>query len=185
MKLESKLVQSMEENNVIEQDEIDVYRFGVQLLSETVLSFVIFMIIAALFGSISEFIIFTVAFALLRQYAGGFHADKFISCLFVSCGIVTAFCIAIHIPDRSIYVIGTLAVISLILILLLSPVDSKYKPVSDSEKRKYRKNLILFLVIEIAAAGIIVLYSIHFAMCIFFSWLVLAGLLFIGKIKNQ
>ena len=44
MNLKNKLVQSMAENNIIEQDEIDVYRFGVQLLSETVLSFAIFLI---------------------------------------------------------------------------------------------------------------------------------------------
>ena len=57
MKLKDKLVQSMADNNVIEQDEIDIYRFGVQLLSETVFSFAIFLIIAAFFGSIVEFIV--------------------------------------------------------------------------------------------------------------------------------
>ena len=175
----------MAENNIIEQDEIDVYRFGVQLLSETVLSFAIFLIIAAFCGSIIEFIIFTAAFALLRQYAGGFHADKFISCLLISCCVITAFCIAIHIPDQSVYVIGILAVISLIVILLLSPVDIKYNPLPDSDKKKYKKKLILFLITEIIAASIIMLYSIHFLMCILFSWIVLSGLMFLGIVKNK
>lgn len=175
----------MAKNGIIEQDEIDVYRFGVQLLSETVLSFAIFLIIAALFGSIIEFIIFTAAFALLRQYAGGYHADKFISCLLISSCIITAFCAAIHLPDMAIYVVGVLSLISLSVILLLSPVDSKYKPVPDSDKKKYRKKLILFLFAEIVSVSVIMPYSIHFSMCILLSWMVLSGLLIAGKIKSR
>ncbi len=185
MKLKDKLVQSMADNNVIEQDEIDIYRFGVQLLSETVLSFAIFLIIAAFLGSIVEFIIFITAFALLRQYAGGFHADKFISCLLISCCVITAFCIAVHIPDQAVYVIGVLAVISLIIILLLAPVDSKHKRITETDRTKYRKKLIIILIFEIIASGIIMLYSEHFAVCICFSWIVLSVLLIIGKIKNK
>lgn len=139
----------MADNNVIEQDEIDIYRFGVQLLSETVFSFAIFLIIAAFFGSIVEFIIFITAFALLRQYAGGFHADKFISCLLISCCVITAFCIGIHIPDQAIYIIGSLAGVSLIIILFFAPVDSKHKRISDLDRTKYRKKLIVILIFEI------------------------------------
>ena len=185
MKLKDKLVHTMAENNVIEQDEIEVYRFGMQLLSETVISFVIFLIIAALFGSMSEVIIFTTAFALLRQYAGGGHADKFISCLLVSCGIIIVFCIIINHSDVLVYFIGALAMISLIVILWLSPVDSKYKPISNSDKKKYRKKLVVILFMEIIITAVIMLYSLHFALCVLFSWVVLSLLLIIGQIQNK
>ena len=185
MKLKDKLVQSMAENDVIEQDEIDIYRFGVQLLSETVLSFAIFLIIAAFFGSIVEFIIFITAFALLRQYAGGFHADRFISCLLISCCVITLFCIAIRLPDTAVYAVGALSVISLIIIILLAPVDSKHKRITEADRTKYRKKLTIILICEIITSGVIMLYSEHFAMSIFISWIVLSVLLIIGKIKNK
>lgn len=184
MRLKDKLVHMMAENNVIKQDEIDIYRFGVQILSETIISFAIFLIIAALFESVVEVTIFTVAFALLRQYAGGFHADKFISCLLISCGIVTAFCMIIHLPNWIAYLIGALATISLIVIFCLSPADSKYKPISNSDKKKYKRKLVITLFIEIITTAVIVLYSVHFALCILSSWIVLSGLLIIGKSKK-
>lgn len=185
MKLSNKLVHTMAESKIIEQDEINVYHFGMQLLLETVISFVIFLIIATLFGSVSEVIIFTTAFGVLRQYGGGGHADKFISCLLISCGIVTSFCVIIHLPDWITYLIGILAIISLIIILWLAPVDSKYKPVSNSDRKKYRKKLMVLLFMEIIIATVIGLYSVHFSMCILFSWIVLSIMLVIGKIKNK
>lgn len=185
MKLRDKLVQSMAEDGAIEQDEIEVYRFGVQLLSETVISFAIFLIIAALFGSIVEFVIFTGAFALLRQYAGGYHADRFISCLLISCCVITLFCIAIRLPYTAVYFIGALSVISLIIIILLAPVDSKHKRITEADRTKYRKKLIIILIVETALSGIIMLYSVHLSICILFSWIILSCLLIVGKIKNR
>ena len=185
MMFSRKLAESMAKNSVIEHDEIDIYCFGIQIVTETIFSFVVFLVISLLFHCIIETTVFMLSFALLRQYAGGFHTDKFISCLLISCGVITIFCILIHLPDIVAYFIGALAMISLIVILWLSPVDSKYKPISNSDKKKYRKKLVVILLMEIIITAVIMLYSVHFAMCIVFSWIVLALLLIIGQIQNK
>ena len=184
MMFSRKLAESMAKNHVIEQDEVDLYCFGIQIVTETLFSFMVFLVIALFFHCVIETMIFMLAFALLRQYAGGFHADKFISCLLISCGIVTAFCMIIHLPNWIAYWIGALATISLIVIFCLSPVDSKYKPISNSEKKTYKKKLRIVLLAEIIITAVIMLYSLYFAMCIVFSWITLAGLLVVGKVKK-
>ena len=185
MNLKDRLVKSMADNKVIDQDEIDVYRFGVQLLSETVLSFVVFLIIAALFGSVTEFIIFTVAFALIRQYGGGFHASKFIYCLLISCGIVTLFCLLIRFAELGSEHAAALSAISIPTILILSPVDSKYKPIAEGDKKKYRNKLFVLLFVEVLAAVITAFVSMRFCMCIVLSWCALSGLLIAGDLINK
>jgi len=184
MMFSRKLAESMAKSRVIDRDEVDVYCFGIQIVTETIFSFMVFLMIALLFHCVIETTVFMLAFALLRQYAGGFHADKFISCLLISCGVITVFCIVIHLLDIIVYFIGALAIISLIVILLLSPVDSKYKPISNSDKKKYKRKLVITLFIEIITTAVIVLYSVHFALCILSSWIVLSGLLIIGKSKK-
>lgn len=95
MMFSRKLAESIAKSRVIEQDEVDIYCFGIQIITETM--------------------VLMFAFVLIRQYASRFHADK-------------------------IYPIGALAMISLIVILLLFPVDSKYKPIFNSDKKRYEKN---------------------------------------------
>lgn len=175
----------MADNKVIDKDETDVYSFGVQLLSETVFSFVVFLMIAALFGSVTEFIIFTVAFALIRQYGGGFHASKFIYCLLISCGIVTLFCLLIRFTEPGAEHIAALSTVSVPIILILSPVDSKYKPIANEDKKKYRNKLFVFLGVEVFAAIITAFISLHFSMCIVLSWCALSGLMVVGDLINK
>lgn len=185
MNLKDKLVKSMADNKVIDQDEIDVYSFGVQLLSETVISFAIFLIIAALFGSVAETIVFTAAFALLRQYGGGFHASKFIYCLLISCGIVGGFCFLIRFADLNLKYAVVLSCISLPIIFMLAPVDSKYKPIQKTDETAYKRKLIILLVIEMIVAIITAFFSLHYVMCIVLSWCTLAMLMLAGHIQNK
>lgn len=185
MKLRDKLVKSMADNNVIDTDEIDVYRFGVQLLSETMISFLIFLIIAALFGSVTETIVFTAAFAALRQYAGGFHASEFIYCLLISCGIVGVFSIIVRFANLNLQYALALSAISLPIILMLAPVDSKYKPIPENDKTAYKKKLIILLLFEIITACITAFFSIHYCLCIVLSWSVLSMLMVAGNIQNK
>lgn len=183
--LKEKIVSSMVKNQMIESDEFDVYCFGVQLLLETVFSFVIFLIIAALFNSIFETIIFIVSFAVLRQYAGGYHASKFIYCLTISCLIIIGFCCFVDLLKQDMILLTMINVLSILIILFLSPTDSKYKPIPIGEKAKYKKKLLGFLTGEVVAVLILCAFSINYSVCITYSWYVLSALLVAGKIQNR
>lgn len=183
--LKEKIVSSMLKNQVIEPNEFDVYCFGVQLLLEMIVSFVIFLIIAAFFNSILETIIFIVSFAFLRQYAGGYHASKFIYCLAISCLIIVGFCVSVNLCEKNIIFLIIINTLSILIIVFLSPTDSKYKPIPIGEKAKYKKKLFYFLICEAFVALILYALSIHYSVCITYSWYILSALLVVGKIQNR
>ncbi len=186
MKAGNFLVSLMLENGIIEQDEIEVYGFGVQLLLETLFSFAVFFIIAALLGILWEFIVFMAAFALLRQYAGGFHAKTFLRCLFISCIIVSLLYPPLKFTGDGTAFICIGSVVSLPVIAVLSPVDSVYKPIAEDERKKYRKRLIILLTVEVAAVIVTVFCFDHiYAVCIVYAWCVLALSLAVGRISNK
>lgn len=186
MKIADKIADSMYENHIIEQDEIEIYRFGTQLLLETLFSFLVFLIIAAFFGRVTEMIIFTISFALLRQYAGGSHSKTFLGCFAVSCLMFSSLYIPLNFTGDGTVFICIGSALSLPVIAVLSPVDSVYKPIDKDDRQKYRKRLLILLCAEVIAAVFLYFFVKNiYVICIVYSWCVLAASLTAGRIQNK
>lgn len=176
----------MYENHIIERDEIEIYRFGTQLLLETLFSFLVFLIIAAFLGRSTEMVIFTISFALLRQYAGGSHSKTFLGCFMVSCLMFLSLFLPLNFTGDGTVFICIGSALSVPVIAVLSPVDSVYKPIDGDERKKYRKRLLLLLGVEVIAAAVVFFYVNNiYAICIVYSWCVLAASLTAGRIQNK
>lgn len=184
--LRDKIVAYMVEANIIKENERKVYCFGLQLIEEMVFSFCIFLIIGILFGNVLETIVFFGAFAVLRQYAGGFHAKNFISCLAISCCIITTLNLLLTFFTDFTWVIILCVVVGLPAIFVLSPVDSVYKYINKDEVKKYRRRSAIILLIELGIMLLLVLTSKYsMAFCVSYAWFVLSALLILGKYKNK
>lgn len=74
--------------NIIDREEEDIYRFGMEVLSLKILHYVSYLLIAVFFHEIIRFLIFFVAFVLLRKSAGGYHVKTKSGCYICSCIMV-------------------------------------------------------------------------------------------------
>lgn len=87
-KLFERIVDFMEENGSIQSEYRDVYLFALQTIAVYAFNIGTGVVIGAAFGELLYCMIFLIAFMLLRQEAGGYHAPGWMSCYFLSCGIL-------------------------------------------------------------------------------------------------
>lgn len=143
------IVKKMKRNNVIDEDNMELYIFGIEILLITIIKYLGLFIIALLLGVVKEAITFIIAFSMLRIQAGGVHLKSFWQCFAIT-NIITFSCIflvkALPINHTMIYQMIML-VISIILVLVFAPVDTENKPLSELEKKLYKKRSAYVIII--------------------------------------
>ena len=133
-------------------------------------------------------IIFYLAFSFLRSYAGGFHASTEGRCIAFSSALIFICVYSFFLGERFDLQIpfAVLTAVASVIIILLSPIDCKEKPLSQKEKSKYRKKSIVLLLaylIVVAVSTVLFYYKIAYALS---AAIILSGLLVIlGYIKNK
>ena len=170
----------------IKEEDREVYEFGLDNLFSTLINFIIIMCLGLLLGMALQSIVFYVSYLALRVYAGGYHADKPMTCFFTSIIIVIPCLLAIrsqqiwNVPEVSFALLaGAIAVL-----VLIAPVGNKNKMLDALEKVVYRRRLLRNLAI------ISVIMVIFFVLSLYeYSAAVLCGILLstviavVGKIK--
>lgn len=147
----------------ITEEDREVYEFGLDNLLSTLTNFIIIMCIGLLLGIIVESVIFYMTYLLLRIYAGGYHADKPLTCFFISIIILIPFLLAIrsqqmwNVQEVSFLVL----IVSVIVLVLITPVGNKNKMLDDLEKVVYRRRLLRNLAIASVAMVILFVLSLH------------------------
>lgn len=146
-------------NGIISIDDMDAYRYGLELLIPKMILYAVILIISIITNTFILSALFVVMFMGVRRYSGGFHCHTAEMCLCVSLLIYLLVIFGFSFLTKDyIDVYGILSVASAIIIIIFSPVEDKNRPLDDVEKKQYRlKSLI--------ATGLV---SIIFAMSLFF-----------------
>lgn len=153
-KITEYLVEKLIERETIPQNEKDLYQYG---LSEgiTIIQNILYtLLIGIIFGNIIETITFLCFYILLRSFAGGYHAETEKNCFWYSILLVIVVEIiftAMHYGQWNFFKLIVLTIASAI-ILCFSPLDNINKPISESEKRNFKK-----IVYKVLLIGIIIL----------------------------
>lgn len=140
-KLATKFVEFQRGFEIIQDDDINVYKYGYTLIIEVILNVALSLIVGAFLGQIKEVIFFLCMFIPLRSFCGGYHADKTWKCIVLSNLVVVA---AIAMAKIMLYfdvlqaikIIGMIA--SALVIILLSPIENKNKEINIFEKKVFR-----------------------------------------------
>lgn len=181
-----KIVSNMEKQNMIQTDRINIYKYGINQMFNMLLNIATFLVIGLIFHMTLETIIFTAAYIPLRIYAGGFHAKTPFKCWIVSAVMLIAVLSAIKYADLKLYVFDILALIGIAVILVLSPVEDKNKPLDELEKKIYKKRCILTFAAELLIFVLLRIFQIDTAsICFEAVWITLSLMLIAGKIKNS
>ncbi|WIV11590.1 accessory gene regulator B family protein [Proteiniborus sp. MB09-C3] len=143
------IFKKMKDNNAIDEENMDMYVFGIEILLITIIKYLGLFIISLLLGVVKEAIAFTLAFSMLRIQAGGVHLESFWQCFVITNIITFSFIFlskALPISHTPLYSVIML-IISAILVLAFAPVDTENKRLNELEKKLYKKRSIYVIII--------------------------------------
>lgn len=135
---------------IIQEEDIDTCRYGLDVFISSALEIASILLIAAFIGNFIEAVLLFTAFIPLRVYAGGYHADTKLKCYLISLGVYSIFTVIMNILPQGLYSVLSMsvAIFSLIMVLIAAPVVHKNKTVNDIERKYYRKFSIWICSIE-------------------------------------
>jgi len=129
--------------NIINEDELPVYQYGMQVLIGNIAGMLTVLIVGILISRLVESIIFITIYATLRIYTGGYHARTPLVCNIVFLGtyLVTVMLEALKVNNSVVWIMYLL---SCLIILRFSPIENVNKELDDKDKEIYRnKSLII------------------------------------------
>ena len=124
--------------NIINEDELPVYQYGMQVLIGNIAGMLTVLIVGILISRLVESIIFITIYATLRIYTGGYHARTPLVCNIVFLGtyLVTVMLEALKVNNSVVWI--------MYLLLRFSPIENVNKELDDKDKEIYRnKSLII------------------------------------------
>lgn len=161
-RLSEATVRTLYTHGEISPEDKELYTYGFFMLFSRVFFFLLTLTYGALFGIAAESALFYVLFIVIRGYAGGIHAAKESTCT-----ICTSLSLLLSVAAMRLFRDFALAVLPLIFLLLsalciliLCPLDTAAKRLTEAEKKEYRKKtwsftlLILLLAIPALFLGI-------------------------------
>lgn len=151
MAMTDKILSQLIKFQIINREDEEIYRFGLEALFLKGFHYISYLLIAFLCSELPKFIIFFAAFFLIRKNAGGYHARTKAGCYAVSCLVVFSVIMFLkYMLLREILYKGMiiLFVVANGVILWLAPIGNKNRELDNEEKRYFRKRSIVILGIE-------------------------------------
>lgn len=151
--LVKKIVEYISPNN----EDYDIYEYGVKTMLELGISTITSIIISILYNKFIEGIVVIMIFAIVRSYVGGLHFKSFLFCYLVS-NINIIGCLFLSGLKIDFDIVGIIIYMLLIIIITyaFAPVQSESNPLSTKEieviKKKIKKILCFLFVVTIYVA---------------------------------
>lgn len=120
-------------------------RYGLEVLYLTITKFVVISIITLLLGIFKEFVLLFFIYGILRTTGFGLHTNNSKDCYIISIITYITFPILIkYLNIEELYLLIT-SIISLIIIIIFSPADTKKRPLINKKKRIILKIITSFI----------------------------------------
>lgn len=149
---------------VINREEIEVYQYSIEVLLSDLIYIFIAIITAIVSNSFIESIIFFTSFLTLRKFSGGYHANTYLRChfLFWANQLIMIILYKLITPEYSRFFSLIIILLGVICIFKLAPVGSVNKPLSESEKRRYRFSSRLIIIFDATIVMILSIIGVYF-----------------------
>ncbi len=145
------------------EERYEIVKYGLEILLIKYLFFSAALIIGILMHSFWECLIFIIFLSTIRSKSGGYHANTRIQC-FIQSMLTFVFALSILKLEALYKVIliplSIFAFCSTIIIWIFAPVDTKNKPLSENEKKRFGTKSKVILCLETVIA--IIAYFIGF-----------------------
>lgn len=184
-KLSQKIGDDLVRSSVIEAEDAEIYIYGINQILVSVLNVLSALIIGLILGTFFEVMVFMAAYIPLRIFAGGYHAKTPLRCYIFSVIMLIVVSIGmkyLYMADWVYYVILAAAAL---MILVLSPVEDKNKPLEYLEYKVYKKRAIIIAAIELTVSILLKLIGFdNLFIAAVYSFTALSFMLVAGKAKN-
>lgn len=186
--LSCRVATRMLERGVISGEDRETYEYGVYVILTSLLHVVSVIFIGAVFHMVLESIAYYACFAVLRKFAGGYHAGSPIRCYILSCIVISAVLLLARYASGFVILPAFLSILlfSGIVIFYFSPIEDDNKPLDESERRNYKKRARIILLVEIMiSAALFAAGQAVYALIVSMSFVTIAFMLLAGMIKHH
>ena len=185
-RLAGKIGNNLVHSGVIKEEDAEIYIYGINQILTSVLNVSSALIIGLIFGVFPEIAVFMAAYIPLRSFAGVYHAKTPLSCYVFSVIMLIVVSIGLKYLHLADWVYYAVFVAATLVVLVLSPVEDRNKPLAEIEQKVYKKRTM-----NIAAAEVMVCLALKFVgydnlfVAVVYSFVVLNFMLVAGKVKNH
>ncbi len=179
-KIAEKLLNKLLEFELISLDKKDNYLYGIEMILMKIFSIFIIGIIAIITKKYVETVVFYFTFTSLRAYTNGYHSKYYWACLIESAIVYLCICFLIS-PFVMNYLTYSYCVtmIAMILIFLLSPVNSENIMLDAKEINEHKEIIKYILIIDGLFLFMFINYRVYFEIVAFFELAIILDALLI------
>lgn len=145
---------------VIKDDDREIYQYGFEQVFSSLLNIATMLLLGIILGKIYQSLVLILSFMALRSYSGGYHANTPLHCYLLTVMSISATLSIMKFITIDRFICWGLLVLSSVVILLLSPIGSKNKPLDEIEKIIYRKKTIIVWSVETCVAIVFIILDI-------------------------
>ncbi len=173
-------------SDIIKAEDAELYIYGINQILVAVLNLSSALIIGLIFNVFLEIAIFMAAYIPLRSFAGGFHAKTPLRCYIFSVIMLIIVSIGMNHLYIADWVYFIFLAVSSLIVIILSPVEDKNKPLDEKEHKIYKKRTVIIFMIEVAICFVFKLVNLHsIFVAMVYSFTILAFMLIAGQAKNR
>ncbi|MDX5644880.1 accessory gene regulator B family protein [Clostridioides difficile] len=149
--LSYKFANILVRNEVIEDEDFEIYRYGFETLVYFIINISVALLIGIALNKFIQTIIFLVCYCTLRQFTGGYHARNYTECTITFALIYISIILVTKNIDiyKFKYILILLLLLSTVIIHKVAPLEHRNKPLSIYEKKNYR-NIIKKITLSIS-----------------------------------
>ena len=149
-KFSSKLIEFFVSNDLIKNEDKEIYKYAVNIILSSLIHIATVMIIGLCFNLFIESLVFYFSFIAIRKFAGGYHAKTPVRCyLFSFASNIIILCLVKWLSSINtlfIFIFIIFELLCVVLIILMSPLDTENNPLNSYEKKWYKTLAVLISV---------------------------------------
>ena len=133
------MIEKLIQNKNINEDDFDLYNYGLFIVISEILLFVYCLIVGAILKIALPSTLFCIIFFLLHRFAGGFHAKTELHCLIITLSFFLISIVLIKLSTQlNCIILISIYVCCSIILIVLSPAETPQKPLSNKEKMLFK-----------------------------------------------
>ncbi|HBH94951.1 MAG TPA: hypothetical protein DDX91_04310 [Ruminococcaceae bacterium] len=185
--LSNRLTDFLLEKEIIQEEQMPVYKYGIEIIISSLIGFLLIFTIGLIFGMFMKACIFYTVFVYTRRYSGGYHADTYLKCnavllmiyiwvLFFSEAMISGYSIIIHLMILIVYMSS---------IFGFAPITNVNKPMKKDEINTNRKRCIFISVVWCILSLVLFFVSVKYAIVTALTLFSISMLLIIEKCRKE
>lgn len=123
-------------------DNYELYEYAIYIILSSAFHMATVIVLGLVFNLLTESLVFYLSFIVIRKFAGGYHANTPVRCyLFSFASNIIILCLVKWLSSINtlfIFIFIIFELLCVVLILLISPLDTENNPLTGQEKKMYR-----------------------------------------------